>query len=146
MMRGLTHRSSMRFWAGSFAATLVAAAWLHPMPTANAQAQRQGPSATEQSENIPDQKLDAAAAAIERMASIKQDYQQRLQKVTSPAEQDRLVEEGNNAMQKAVTDQGLSVAEYDSILVVAQNNPAVRDKIIDRMKARDGSTGSAPKQ
>ena len=129
-----------------FAATLVAAAWLQPVAPANAQAQPQAPSTVEQGENIPDQKLEAAAAAIERMASIKQDYQQRLQKVTSPSEQDRLVEEGNNAMQKAVTDQGLSVAEYDEIMVVAQNSPTVRDKIIERLKSKDSPAGSAPKR
>ena len=35
---------------------------------------------------------------------------------------------------KAVTDQGLSVEEYNSILVVAQNNPEVRKKIVERMR------------
>jgi hypothetical protein len=38
-------------------------------------------------------------------------------------------------MLKAVTDQGLSVAEYNSILEVAQNDPGVRAKIRQRMGA-----------
>jgi hypothetical protein len=117
-----------------------------PVPPANAQVQPQAPSAADQAENIPDQKLDAAAAAIERMAGIKQDYQSRIQKEPSSAEQDRLVEEGNNAMEKAVTDQGLSVDEYDSILVVAQNNPTVRDKIVQRLKAKVNPSEPEPKQ
>jgi len=37
-------------------------------------------------------------------------------------------------MAKAVTDQGLSVEEYTAILQVAQNNPTVQDKIIQRLK------------
>jgi hypothetical protein len=32
------------------------------------------------------------------------------------------------------TDQGLSVAEYTEILQIAQNNPAVREKILQRIK------------
>jgi hypothetical protein len=38
-------------------------------------------------------------------------------------------------MVKAVTDQGLSVEEYNSILEVAQNDPGVREKIRQRMGA-----------
>ena len=34
---------------------------------------------------------------------------------------------------KAITDQGLSVEEYTLILVVAQNDPVVREKILQRI-------------
>ena len=124
---------SARFFAGPLAAALATVAWLHAVPAANAQTRPQAPAAADQAENIPDQKLDAAAAAIERMASIKQEYQQRISKEASQAEQQKLANEGNNAMEKAVTEQGLSVAEYSSILEVAQNNPVVREKIIQRI-------------
>jgi uncharacterized protein DUF4168 len=42
--------------------------------------------------------------------------------------------EAVNALAKAVTDQGLSVEEYDSILEVAQNDPDVREKIRQRIR------------
>jgi hypothetical protein len=42
--------------------------------------------------------------------------------------------EATQAISKAVTDNGLSVEEYTAILKVAQNNPAVRDKILQRLK------------
>jgi hypothetical protein len=46
---------------------------------ANAQTQSPSPSPSEQtSKTIPDQKLDAAAAALEQVASVKEDYQQRI--------------------------------------------------------------------
>jgi DNA-binding transcriptional regulator YbjK len=115
------------------AAALVTVVWLHSVPAANAQAQPQAPGTAGQAENIPDQKLDQAAAAIERMARVKQEYQQRISKEASPDAQQKLADEGNNAMEKAVTDQGLSVQEYSTILEVAQNNPVVREKIIQRI-------------
>src|SRR5262245_13814622 len=79
MRRSTLSRISVRFPAVPFAAALIAVAWLHPVPPAHAQAEPQtsGAGSSAQSENIPDQKLDAAAAAIERMANIKQDYQLR---------------------------------------------------------------------
>ncbi|MBX9829182.1 MAG: DUF4168 domain-containing protein [Xanthobacteraceae bacterium] len=132
--------------AAQLAAGLAMAAWLHPVPAANAQTKPQAPAAAAQAENIPDQKLDAAAAAIERMASLKQEYQQRISKEASPAEQERLADEGNNAMEKAVTDQGLSVAEYSSILEVAQNNPVVREKIIKRITPKSSPAAPRPEQ
>lgn len=134
----LSPRFLPRSLTGSLAAALVTAVWLHSVPAANAQAQPQPPGAAGQAESIPDQKLDQAAAAIERMSRIKQDYQQRISKESSQAEQEKLADEGNNAMEKAVTDQGLSVQEYSKILEVAQNDPTVREKIIQRIKPSTG--------
>jgi hypothetical protein len=51
----------------------------------------------------------------------------------SPDDQDKIAEEAHAAMQKAVTDQGLSVDEYNSIVQTAQNNPSVRDQIMKRL-------------
>jgi hypothetical protein len=82
---------------------------------------------------IPDQKLDAAAAAIERVASLKQDYQQRIA-AAAPADKEGILNEAIHALAKAVTDQGLSVDEYDSILEVAQNDPDVREKNWQRIR------------
>jgi hypothetical protein len=46
---------------------------------------------------------------------------------------DRIAEEAHNALVKAVTDRGLSVEEYSSILQLAENDPGVREKIIQRI-------------
>src|SRR5262249_43921473 len=90
-------------------------------PAASAQVQSPSPDVSQQPQNIPDQKRDAAAAAIGQVASLKQDYQQRIA-AAAPADKERLMDEAVKALSKAVTDQGLSVDEYDSILEVAQNN------------------------
>jgi hypothetical protein len=116
-----------------FAATLLTAAWLLSVPLANAQTQSPSPGPSEQTpKNIPDKKLDAAAAALEQVASVKEDYQRQI-KAADPSDRDRIVEEAHNALVKAVTDRGLSVDEYNSILEVAENDPDVRQKILQRM-------------
>jgi uncharacterized protein DUF4168 len=83
--------------------------------------------------NLSDQKLDAAAAALGQVASLLRDYQQRLLAATEPADKQRIAQEGNGALKKAVEDQGLTIEEYNSIIVVAQNDPEVRNKILQRM-------------
>jgi hypothetical protein len=125
------------------AAAALAAAWLLSVPAANAHAQSpqaQSPDAqtpsqepSDQTPNVPDQKLDAAAAAIKQVVAVKDDYQQRLD-AAEPSDKKRIAEEANNALVKAVTDQGLAVEEYTSVLVAAQNDPEVREKILQRIR------------
>jgi hypothetical protein len=107
------------------------AAWPLSLPAA-AYAQAQSPGASERVPEIPDQKLDAAAAAIERVASLKEDYQQQI--AAAPAsDRERIAAEAIGALSKAVTDQGLSIDEYNSILEVAQSDPEVGAKIRQRL-------------
>jgi Skp family chaperone for outer membrane proteins len=84
---------------------------------------------------IPDKKLDQAAAAIVRVDKLQKSYQQKLEQA-KPNERDRVVQEAENAVTKAVTDQGLSIDEYDTIIRTARNDPAVREKLLQRMDAQ----------
>ena len=126
----------------AFAAALLAATW--QFSAANAQTppaqspqtntpQPQSPAPAYPATSIPDQKLDAAAAAMQRVASLKRDYLQQLE-AASPDDQPRIAVEAGNALEKAVTDEGLSVEEYTNIIEVAQNDPAVRNKLLQRLK------------
>jgi predicted ATPase with chaperone activity len=132
----------MRFLTRFLPAAAVVVAWHLSVPAANAQTSSPAPNSSDQSTkdqsaNVSDQKLDAAAAALQRVVHLKADYQHRID--SAPAsDQQRLAEEGGNALKKAVTDQGLSVEEYSSILTVAQNDPDVRRKILQRIHPADG--------
>jgi hypothetical protein len=98
----------MRSFMLPLAATVLTVAWLFSVPTANAQTQSLSPGPSERTpKSIPDQKLDAAAAALEQVASLKEDYQRRI-KAADPSDRDRIAEEAHSALVKAVTDRGLS--------------------------------------
>jgi hypothetical protein len=126
-------RQSTRLLMRPLAAAVLTAAWLLSVSAANAQAQFPSPGRSDQTPNIPDQKLDAAAAALEQVASVREDYQERIE-AAAPSDKQSIADEAKNALVKAVTDQGLSVDEYTSILVVAQNDPVVRGKILQRIR------------
>ena len=81
---------------------------------------------------VPDQKLDAAANAIQHVESIREDYSHRLN-AAQPEDRARLAQEGQQAMAKAVTDQGLSVDEYNSIVLNAKKDPALRERLVQRL-------------
>jgi hypothetical protein len=128
----------LRLWALPLA--VLSAAWIVSVPLANAQAQTpnaQAPNAPTQAQpsNIPDQKLDATAAAVVQVSTIQQNYQQKLTSAP-PGEKERIAKQANDAMARAVTDRGLSIEEYNSILEVAQNDPQIRQKILQRIKTK----------
>jgi hypothetical protein len=116
----------------SLAAAVLTAAWLFSVPATTLHAQSALPGSSDQTQNIPEQKLDATAAAMKQVASVKDHYQQQIE-AAAPSDMERLAEEVDSALVKAVTDQGLSVQEYNSILIVAQKDPEVREKIAQRI-------------
>jgi hypothetical protein len=114
------------------AAVALIAAGLLSVSATNVQAQSPTTGLSDRSKNIPDQKLDAAAAALQQLAILLPDYQQKLA-AAPPSDKQRVADEANNALSKAVTDQGLSVEEYNTIMAEAQNDPDVREKIRQRL-------------
>jgi hypothetical protein len=125
----------MKSTIGFCAAMTVAAAGLLSAPVALAQQQQDKPASpsTTAPANIPDHKLDAAAAAAKKVVAVSDSYEQKLSKATD-GDKEKIIDEANQAIAKAVTEQGLSVDEYVSIMKVAQNDPAVRDKLVKRLK------------
>lgn len=109
-----------------------------PSQTADPQPQRPqsvAPQSPDQAnaDSIPNQKLDATAAAMQRIASLRRDYMQLLEDA-APDDKSRIADEASDALKKAVTDQGLSVEEYTVIVEAAQFDPQVRQKIMERMQ------------
>ena len=127
----------MRLCTRLLAAALVTAGCYLSDPAVKvlAQAPPSGPSTS--APDLSDQKLSAAAAALERVVGLQNDYRQRIAQAEAPADKERLVSEANNELAKAVTDQGLSVEEYSSILDVARDNPEIRGKILQRIQPSD---------
>jgi hypothetical protein len=119
--------------ARALVAAALGAAWLVPGVAIAQQPQAMPPGNSETLPSISEQKLDAVAAALQQVADIKDNYQQKIEE-SPPADRKRLADEANTALTRAITDQGLSVEEYSSILVVAQNDPAVREKILQRIQ------------
>jgi hypothetical protein len=127
----------MRLFTRSLAAAIAMTGCCLTIPAANVLAQSPPPDPSASAPDLSDQKLSAAAAALERVVGLQNDYRQRIAEAEAPAEKERLVAEANSELKKAVTEQGLSVEEYSSILDVARDNPEVRGKILQRIRPSD---------
>ena len=141
-MRSTEHQATGRRLSQPLAAAILSVGCLLLSPGVHAQnqplnqpqARPQGqPQGQSPSPTISDQKLDAAAAAIGQVTSIRQSYEQKIAEAP-PSDKEHVTDEANNALKKAVTDQGLSVDEYNTIVRTAQNDPAIRQKLVERIR------------
>ena len=136
-MQRPTHSRAFRTSMAIIAALAVASP---AVPAARAQPDRtpglSDRTPAEQTPDISEQKLDAAVAAIKQIASVKADYEKKIEEAPQ-ADRERIADEAESALVRAVTDNGLSVKEYESIMVVAQNNPDIRQKIIRKIRPSD---------
>jgi hypothetical protein len=110
------------------------------VPVANAQNQSPSPppstttpGPTTKSADISDRKLDAVAAAVKGVSNVSDTYKKKLAQ-TPDSEKEQVLDQADEAVTKAVTDQGLSVEEYMTIMKVAENDVTVRNKLVDRLK------------
>jgi Domain of unknown function (DUF4168) len=127
----------MRLFPRSLAAAVLTAGCYLSTPAANVLAQSPPAGPSTSAPDLSDQKLSATAAAMERVASLQRNYRQRIAEAEAPAEKERIVAEANDELTKAVTEQGLSVEEYTSILGAARDNPEIRDKLLQHIRPSD---------
>jgi len=136
----------MRIPKSSFAAALAATALLAPL-AAGAQTSGSSPApsatapATAGQATVSDQQITQAANAMQKVMTLRQAYSQRMTQA-KPEDRARIAQEGHTAVERAVTDQGLSVQQYNAILQTAQNDPSVREKLLSRVPSPTGAATS----
>jgi hypothetical protein len=74
---------------GSLAATVLMAACCLSVPATSVRAQSASPDRFTPAPELSDQKLEAAAAALERVSALQKDYKQRVPEAKAPAEKER---------------------------------------------------------
>jgi len=124
----------MRLFARSLAGAVLTAGCYLCIPTVHVLAQSPPPGPSTSAPELLDQKLNAAAAALQRVATLQKDYRERIASAETDAEKERIVTEAHGEFTKAVTDQGLSLEEYASILDMARDDPEIRGKLLQRIR------------
>jgi hypothetical protein len=124
----------MRLFRRSLAAAVLTAGCYLCLPAMHGLAQSPPPGPPISTPELSDQKLDAVAAALQRVVTLQRDYRQRIASAETDAEKERIVAEAHGEFTKAVTDQGLSFEEYASILDMARDDSEIRDKILQRIR------------
>ena len=127
-------RHRYRRGTGSLAAaTLIALLGLSGVPaigqTAGGTVTPPEGSAAEAAQ-VRDATLQKTGIAMHHVLAIRKDYAQRLRETTMPAEQSALRQQAEAASERAVTDQGLSLDEYNHVIHLAMADPALKARLM----------------
>lgn len=80
--------------------------------------------------NVPDGMVRKAGAALRNVSQIQNDYSQRVQGAKTQDERQQLITQARSAEVNAVTNQGLSLDQYNQILQLAQADPTFRQRLL----------------
>jgi hypothetical protein len=84
---------------------------------------------------IPDQTIGKAGAALHDVAKVQEKYQGQMESA-SPGQKKGLGDQANAEAIQAIQSHGISVQEYSNVMRTAQNDPQLRQRLLDA--ARQG--------
>jgi len=84
---------------------------------------------------VADEMVAKVGAAVGQVAMIRQEYIERVQTADTDDERDRLADKAQQAAVKAISDQGISVTEYNEVVTAAEGNPELEDRLIMAARA-----------
>jgi 3-hydroxyacyl-CoA dehydrogenase len=115
------------FRTGVVPVVLVAMAIALP---AAAQSRSDAPSGAISGANIPDATVGRVGAALRQVAQIEQTYSQRAQNANTQAEKQDISQQARGAAITAITQQGLTIDQYDQVITAAQSDPALKQRLL----------------
>lgn len=81
-------------------------------------------------EELTKNNLESFARAYREITVIHTDYERRILESSDQTQADALQREANQKMNRAVTDHGLSIQEYNTIHGTIQNDPALKEEFM----------------
>lgn len=103
--------------------------------TPQAGASQAAPQAQIPQAALTDEKLKAFAVAYLQVDKVRQDYTQKIGTTTDAAAKQKLQNEANQQMIKAVeTSPGMSLNDYKTIITAAQSDPTVARKVQENLQ------------
>jgi hypothetical protein len=88
------------------------------------------PGATVPRGEVSDATVQKVGAALRQTATIRQKYAERAQSKTSSQDQETLATAAQTEMVQAISDQGLSVQQYNQVIQMAQADPALKQRLL----------------
>jgi Domain of unknown function (DUF4168) len=90
----------------------------------------QAPGAAAQQGQLSDATVQKVGQALRSMATIRQEYTAKAQSTKSQEQQKDLTDHAQSDMAKAISDQGLSVQQYNQVIQMAQADPNLKQRLL----------------
>ncbi len=89
-----------------------------------------------QATEVPDQTIGKAGAALHDVEKLQHRYQGEMSSA-SPEQKQGLSEQANAEAVQAIQSHGISLREYSNIIHTAQNNPQVKQRLLQAARQGD---------
>jgi len=90
----------------------------------------QTPGSESQQGQMSDAMVHKVGLVVRNMASVRQQYAQRVQSAGTQQQRQTLIEQAQGEMLKVISDQGLSVDQYNQAIHLAQADPQLKQRIL----------------
>jgi hypothetical protein len=117
--------------------SLFAATLFLPLGIAQAQPQPQQalPKQTQTTEQVSEQKLNQFAKALNMVAKLDAKYRPQIEKEANADQQQKIAQQAQQEMIKAVNQAGLSVEEYNALTAKLQQDKAMQEKLRQKLQS-----------
>ncbi|UCZ57043.1 DUF4168 domain-containing protein [Desulfurispirillum indicum] len=95
---------------------------------------QQAPHQQVEMRDVSSQEIRQVSEAYVEISAIQQEYQAKLGNVQDPEEAQRLQQQANEEMTQVVLDSGMEVDAYNEIMLMAQMNEELRDRILEKIE------------
>lgn len=98
---------------------------------------QQAPGTATQGTPVSDAMVNRVGKAIRNVSMIRQQYSQRAEGSKSPQAREELNNDAQRDMAKAVSDQGLTLQQYDQVIQLAQADQKLRQRLLSVAQSND---------
>ena len=123
--------------AAAAVALVAATLSMTALPTLAAD-EKPNATAPAQKAKISDKRLNDFVAAAKEVYAIRQKYAPQFKAASNDAEKRQVIQSAQGEMKQAIQNRGLTVEQYNEVLVAAKDDQALADRI---GKMMDNSTG-----
>ncbi len=90
----------------------------------------QKPGATIPQADLSDATVQKVGAVLRQTVTIRQKYAERAQSAKSQQDEQTLATQAQTEMVQAVSDQGLTVQQYNQVIQMAQADPSLKQRLL----------------
>jgi len=122
------------------AVVALAVAGLH-LPVTAATAAEDAPKAAAPKSQFSDKRLNDFAAAAKEVFAIRQKYATQFEAASEEADKKRIVQTAQGEMKKAIEGRGLTIEQYNEVLVAAKDDQVLAEKLGKMMEGGPAHKG-----
>ncbi len=85
---------------------------------------------TLRSADVPDQTITQVGKAVSEVLKVRQSLEENMATARTDGERQNLTEQAETAAARAISEQGLTVAEYNEVITAAQSDPELEERVL----------------